>query len=61
MDYLILLMTVLASIAFSYSAGKKVEKGKHSEDLIDAITNAKKARAKLSDPDYVKWLRNRKR
>lgn len=61
MDYIIAIFSFIAVMIGSYQIGKKVEKGKHSEDLIEAITNAKKARAKLSDPDYVKWLRNRKR
>ena len=60
MEYLISAVVLIISLFFSYQQGKKVEKAKHSEDMIDAITNAKKARAKLSDPDYVKWLRNRK-
>lgn len=59
MEYIVVIAAILYSLFFSYSAGKKVEKSKQQEELIEVITNAKKARAKLSDADYVKWLRSR--
>lgn len=58
------LLVSLAAVALAswlaYVAGKKTEQNKHTEDMIDAITNAKKARAKLSNPDYVEWLRRKR-
>ena len=60
-EYLVALVLLIGSMVFSYNTGKKVKDGEHKEEMIDAITNAKKARAKLSDDDYVKWLRNKRK
>lgn len=59
-DLTISLVILASAILLSFFAGKKTEQNKNKEDMIDAITNAKKARAKLSDPDFVEWLRRKR-
>jgi len=55
-EAIIIIGLLLTTAYFGVKAGKNSKDLDNKEDLIDAITNAKKARDKLSDPDYNEWL-----
>lgn len=60
MEVLLGIVAVLLSLLFSYNTGKKVEKASNKEEVYDAIKSAEEARSKLSDGDYVDWLRKQR-
>lgn len=59
-EFIITALVVAVVSFFSYRAGKTKAVSDNREEMIDAITNARKARSKLSDPDYVEWLRRKR-